>query len=158
MNGTPTLLHKPAPAVKSRVVYNDSDGICYETRAPLTFTRACQMAGMFSGNSRVLRALAVCHRDGQYRVRIYPNTLSQLYARAMVASRRKAAEEGADYNFIVAGNGTWECYNLLTGGHYRARRDSCSCPQWTMRLNKLGAPCKHIEEARRRGLFGEEKD
>jgi hypothetical protein len=144
--------------LRTRVIWNSEDGICYETRKPLSRERAQAMARMFAQNRRVRMSAAVqLRRRGrdEWRVRIYPAALTALYHRVLEASTSRADEQGRSYRFLRRRDGLFDCFNPATGCTYALSHTECTCPQFQLRTNRVGSPCKHMVEADRRGLFYE---
>jgi hypothetical protein len=144
--------------LRTRVIWNSEDGICYETRKPLSRERAHAMARMFAQNRRVRMSAAVHERRrdrDEWRVRIYPAGLTALYNRVLKASTSRADEQGQSYRFQRRRDGLYDCFNPATGCTYALSHSECTCPQFQLRTNRVGSPCKHMVEADRRGLFYE---
>ncbi len=148
------LSQLPATPVKSRLIWNDPDGLCWQTRKSVSKATAIARARMFTANPRNANAVAVHVGKGQYAIRIYPATYTGIYKRLNKATRHRLAEQGADLEFeLRPDRSALLCRNPHSQGAYQLTRTTCTCPHFWRRTSRVGAACKHLEEAAHRGLL-----
>lgn len=140
---------------KSRLILTDVNGICWESRRNYKGpVEAMRFARMVAANARFADA-QVIQAGRSWRVRLYPSSLSRIYSRMMAQTNAAVARDAEVLTYERISPTLWTCRNTESGGTYTVGEASCTCLDYKSRKGKLGAPCKHIEVARRRGYFAQ---